>query len=77
MANPGCEYWVAMKRVFRYFIGSFEYSICYHSDVSGDPHSMDIQGYVDSDWVEDVDRRRYTRIYMFQLFFGEISWMRK
>jgi hypothetical protein len=42
MANIGHEHWVAMKRVFGYFQGTFEYSISYHSNVSGDPHSVDI-----------------------------------
>jgi hypothetical protein len=54
-----------------------EYSIFYHNDVSGDPHLVDIQGYVDSDWVGDVDRRRSTSGYVFQLFGGVVSWMRK
>jgi hypothetical protein len=49
MPNLRHEYWVAVKRVFRCFQGTFEYSIFYHSDVLGDQHSMEIEGYVDSD----------------------------
>jgi hypothetical protein len=42
MANPRCEHWVVVKRVFRYLQGASEYSIFYHNDVSGDPHSLSI-----------------------------------
>ena len=38
---------------------------------------MDIQGYVDLDWADDVDRRRSTIAYVFTLFDGAISWMSK
>ena len=38
---------------------------------------MDIQGYVDPDWVGDVDRRRSTSTYVFTIFGGAISWMIK
>jgi hypothetical protein len=38
---------------------------------------VDIQVYVDYDWVGDVDRRRSTSIYVFLLFGGAVSWMSK
>eukprot|EP01018_Ginkgo_biloba_P030830 Gb_14961 [translate_table: standard] len=38
---------------------------------------MDILGYVDYDWVGDVDRRRSTNGYVFRLFGGAVSWMSK
>jgi hypothetical protein len=38
---------------------------------------MDIHGFVDVDWAEDLDRRRYTSGYVFNLFGGAISWMSK
>jgi hypothetical protein len=38
---------------------------------------VDIQVYVDYDWVEYVDRRIYTNKYVFHLFGGEVSLMRK
>jgi hypothetical protein len=36
-----------------------------------------IHGCVDLDWVGDLDRKRSTSGYLFNLFGGEISWMRK
>ena len=38
---------------------------------------LDIHGFVDADWAEDMDRRRYTSGYVFNLFGGSISWMNK
>jgi hypothetical protein len=38
---------------------------------------VDIHGFVDADWAGDLDRRRSTSGYVFNLFGGEISWMRK
>ena len=38
---------------------------------------MDIHGFFDADWAEDLDRRRSTSGYVFNLFGGAISWMSK
>ena len=38
---------------------------------------LDIHGFVDAEWAGDLDRRRSTSGYVFNLFGGEISWMRK
>ena len=38
---------------------------------------LDIHGMVDADWVGDLDRRRSTSGYVFNLFGGAISWMSK
>ena len=38
---------------------------------------LDVHGFVDVDWVGDLDHRRYTSGYVFNLFGGAISWMRK
>ena len=43
----------------------------------GNENSLDIQGYVDSNWAGDVDRRRSTSAYVFTLFASAISWMSK
>ena len=65
MANSGHEHWVVVKRVFKYLRGTLEYSICYHGNISGDQQSVDAQGYVNSDWVGYVDRRRSNSGYVF------------
>jgi len=38
---------------------------------------LDIHGSVDAEWVGDLDRRRSTSGYVFNLFGGAISWMSK
>jgi hypothetical protein len=38
---------------------------------------VDIHGFVDADWARDLDRRRSTSRYVFNLFGGAISWMSK
>ena len=38
---------------------------------------VDIHGFVDVDWARDMDRRRSTSEYAFNLFGGEINWMSK
>jgi hypothetical protein len=38
---------------------------------------VDIHGFVDADWDGDLDRRRSTSGYVFNLFGGAISWMSK
>jgi phosphoribosyl-AMP cyclohydrolase len=38
---------------------------------------LDIHGFVDANWARDLDHRRSTSEYVFNLFRGAISWMRK
>ena len=38
---------------------------------------FEIHGFVDSYWAGDLDRRRSTSGYVFNLFGGAICWMRK
>jgi hypothetical protein len=38
---------------------------------------LDIHGFVDANWAGDLDNRRSTREYVFNLFVGAINWMRK
>ena len=38
---------------------------------------LDIRGFVDADWAEDLNQRSSTSGYVFSLFGGAISWMSK
>ena len=38
---------------------------------------MEIHGFIDVDWVGDLDQRRSTSGYVFSLFGGAVSWMSK
>jgi hypothetical protein len=76
MSKPGKEHWETVKRVFRYLHGTTTYGLCYQGRPGLD-RVLDIHGFVDADWVGDLDHRISTSGYVFNLFGGEISWMRK
>jgi len=38
---------------------------------------LDIHGFVDADWAGDLNQRRSTSGYVFNLFGGVVSWMGK
>jgi len=76
MSKLGKEHWTIVKRVFMYLHGTASYGLCYQGR-SGLDKVMDIHVFVDANWVGDLDRRRSTSGYVFNLFGGVISWMRK
>ena len=76
MSKPGKEHWTAVKRVFRYLRGTSDYGLCYQGRPGLD-RVLDIRGFVDADWAGDLDQRRSTSGYVFNLFGGAVSWMSK
>jgi hypothetical protein len=76
MSKPGKEHWTTIKRVFGYLCGTASYGLCYQGRPRLDI-GLDIHGFVDVEWVGDLDHRRYTCGYVFNMFGGEISWKRK
>ena len=76
MSNPRKDHWTAVKRVFRYLRGTSYYGLCYQ-ERPGLEIMLDIRGFVDVDWARDLDQRRTTSGYVFSLFGGAVSWMRK
>ena len=65
-----------MKQVFRYLRDTSDYGLCYQGR-PGLNRVLDIHGFVDADWAGDLDQRRSTSGYMFNLFGGAVSWMSK
>ena len=65
-----------MKRTFRYFHGPSDYGLCYQGRLGLDK-LLDICGFVDADLAGDLDQRRSTSGYVFNLFGGAFSWMSK
>ena len=76
MSKPGKEHWTTVKRVFWYLHGTSDYGLCYQGRPGLD-RVLDICGFVDADWDGDLDQRRSTSGYVFNLFGGAISWMSK
>ena len=76
MSKTRKEHWIAVKQVFRYLRGTSDYGLCYQGRLGLD-RVLDICGFVDVDWARDLDQRRSTSVYVFNLFGGEFSWMSK
>eukprot|EP00253_Pinus_taeda_P010456 PITA_10456 len=76
MSKPRKEHWTAMKQVFKYLCGTSDYGLCYQGRPRLD-RVLDIHGFVDADWLGDLDQRRSTSGYVFNLFGGAVSWMSK
>ena len=69
-SKPNQTHWVAAKRVLRYLKGTMNFGLIY----SGDPGVL---GYSDADWAGDMDDRKSTSGYMFQIAGGPVSWRSK
>eukprot|EP00253_Pinus_taeda_P031116 PITA_31116 len=76
MSKPGKEHWTTVKQVFRYLRGTSDYGLCYQGRPGFDK-VLDIHGFVDADWAGDLDQRRSTSGYVFNLFGGVVGWMSK
>ena len=74
--KPGKEHWTTLKHVFRYLRDTSAYGLCYQGRLGLDK-MLDIHGFVDVDRAGDLDQRRSTSGYVFNLFGGAISWMSK
>eukprot|EP00253_Pinus_taeda_P031034 PITA_31034 len=67
MSKPRKEHWTTVKWVFRYLRGTSDYDLCYQERLGLDT-VLDIHGFFDADWVRDLDHRRPTSGYVFNLF---------
>ena len=76
MSKLGKEHWTVVKRVFRYLHGTIAYAI-YYQGRPGPYKVINVHGFVDAESAGDFDHIIYTSGYVFNLFGGAISWMRK
>ncbi|XP_031256149.1 secreted RxLR effector protein 161-like [Pistacia vera] len=63
MTNPGIEHWVALKWLLMYINSTVHVGL----DFCKSNTSLDLVGYVDSDFVDDRDLRKSTTTYYFTL----------
>ena len=75
-SKSGKEHWTVVKRVFRYLHGTIDHAI-YYQGRDGLERVLNVHGFVDVNWARDLDHRRSTSGYVFDLFGGVICWMRK
>ncbi len=61
-SKPTKAHWTALKRVLRYLKGTIHYGILYAQN-----ESTICVGYSDSDWAGDVNDRKSTSGYLFQV----------
>lgn len=63
-------HWNYLKRVLRYLRGTASYELVYTRDANAQP----LKGFVDSDWANDVDDRRSTSGFLFEVYGNTVSW---
>ena len=71
-SKPSNEHWTAVKRIMRYLKGTMNYGLCYDKGKPGD-----CVGFSDSDWAGDINDRRSTSGYVFQICGTAVSWRSK
>ena len=67
MSRPGKQYWEVVKWILRYQKGSSDTCLCFTGA------SLKLQGYVDADFVGDIDSRKSTTEFVFILGGTAIS----
>ena len=65
---PSKKHWEAVKGVMHYLNGTSDVCICFGSKEPG------VEGYIDADYVGDMDKRRSTLGYVFMFTGGAVSW---
>jgi hypothetical protein len=69
MLKPGKEHRKTVNKVFKYLLGTTCNGLCYQGRTRFD-RVLDIHGFIDVDWARDMDHRRSTSGYEFNLFGG-------
>ena len=71
-ANPAKEHWTAVKRIMRYLVGTMYLGLLYKKN-----ELKSCVEFSDVDWAGDLDDRKSTSGYIFQLSGAAISWRSK
>ncbi|CAA7054408.1 unnamed protein product [Microthlaspi erraticum] len=69
MSNPGREHWTAVKWVLRYLRGASKDCLTFTKN-----KEFSIEGFCDSDYATDIDKRRSVTGFIFQVWGNTISW---
>ena len=68
MSRPGKQHWEAVKQILRYLNGSSDTCLYFISA------NLKLQGYIDANFVGDIDSRKSTTGFVFTLGGTSISW---
>ena len=71
MANPGGEHWITLKRILRYIKGTSDVALYYGGS------EFTVKGYVDSNFVGDLNKRKSTTGCVFTLAGAVVSLVSK
>ncbi|KAL5804929.1 hypothetical protein ACOSQ3_031729 [Xanthoceras sorbifolium] len=71
MHDPGKGHWQAVKWILRYLMDTVDVGLVFQRD---NDDGQCVTGYVDSDYAEDLDKRRSTTNYVFTLAKGPVNW---
>lgn len=71
LGNPDPQHMRATKRIMRYLRGTTKLELTFRGDLKP------LVGYTDSDWAGDIETRRSTSGFLFNIGSGAISWSRK
>ncbi|CAB4043194.1 Hypothetical predicted protein, partial [Paramuricea clavata] len=71
-ANFTNEHWTAVKRIFRYLKKTVNYGLLYSENAN-----PDCVGFSDADWAGDLNDRKSTSGYTFQINGAAVSWRSK
>ena len=71
-AKPTKQHWMAVKRIFRYLKGTQKYGLLFKTSTD-----KDCVGFSDTDWGGDLDDRKSTSGYVFQIGGTAVSWRSK
>ena len=69
MESPGRQHWTAVKRIFKYLKGTWNYGLVYEAN-----DEKAIVGYSDADWAGCIDDRKSVSGYVFQMCKGSVTW---
>jgi hypothetical protein len=69
MSDPGRLHWTAVKRILRYLQGTSNMGITFSGSAG-----MELRGYCDSDYANDLDCRRSVTGYVTYLAGAPVSW---
>ena len=73
MSKPSKEHWQGVKRILRYIKGTINYGLIFKAE----DNKGILAGYSDADWAGDIDTRRSTSGYIFQICGSTVSWCSK
>jgi hypothetical protein len=75
MHNPGKEHWNAVKWILRYLKGTSRFGLLFDKNSVKEIGVMGfVEGFVDSDFPGDLDKRRSISGYAFSLCSSTVSW---